>query len=68
MVTLEFNLTKQYPAIEELSESAGVLGQITKPWCTIIGCTEEPVKTIELEGKLMSFCRKHTEQLKAALG
>ncbi len=31
LVTLEFNLTKQYPAIEELSKNAGVLGQVPNP-------------------------------------
>jgi hypothetical protein len=68
LVTLEFNLTKEYPVIEELSKNAAVLGQVTQPWCTIIGCNEMPVKTIEMEGKMMSFCRKHIDELKTALG
>ncbi len=68
LVTLEFNLTREYPEVEELSKHAGVLGQITQPWCTVIGCKAEPVKTIEMEGKMMSFCRRHVDELKVALG
>ncbi len=64
LVTLEFDLTKHFPAIEELSKNAAVMGQIIQPWCNhhrLQGSTRRNRRNRKQIHKLMSKAPRTTE-------